>query len=331
MTIMDDIRKMMADRAAQGIGVNGGLLNNLNQQNQPMGLLNGLQNINPNLLLGAAITGAGLQGKDPFSSILPATLQTAQISKLLTPKDKRTNLQKNLEAAGFLPGTPEYKQAILAATAKTEAGAGNLGLVSKANIDNAKISADYSIKGLDLIKRINTITDRSPDAFGIAGAFKGFGKDVATEVEGIYKDARGLAREGTGIEAGALSFIDNKDFSGISPLQNSLKIILARSRNPNNRLLKDMLVEAGDDSNLRGLGGVQKAKEKLQFVAAELTDNAIRQYRAAGFDDAQISELLNPFKDMFKEVEQETSTTQSLNNIPTYIIDPKTKKLKLKK
>ena len=49
-------------------------------------------------------------------------------------------------------------------------------------------------------------------------------------------------------------------------MQNSLKIILARSRNPNNRLLKDMLVEAGDDSNLRGLGGVQKASGLLSVI-----------------------------------------------------------------
>lgn len=325
MAIMDDIRRMMAQRAAQGIGTGGGLFGTTNTQGQPTGLLGGLQNINPNLLIGAAITGAGMKGQDPFSSILPATLQAAQISKYLTPKDKRTPLQKNLESAGYVPGTPEYKKAILAATAKTESGAGSLNLVSKANIDNAKISADYSLKGLNLIKRINSIADRSPDAFGIAGAFKGFGKDISTEVEGVYKDAINLSREGTGIEAGALSFIDNKDFSGIKPLQNSLKIILARSRNPNNRLLKDMLVEAGDDSDLRGLGGVQKAQEKLEFIAAELTDNAIRQFRAAGISDDEIKEKLKPFEDIFKKETQQQES--NINKIPQFKYDKKKKKL----
>ena len=86
MTIMDDIRKMMAQRAAQGIGTGGGLFGTTNTQGQPTGLLGGLRNINPNLLIGAAITGAGMRGQDPFSSILPATLQAAQISKYLTPK-----------------------------------------------------------------------------------------------------------------------------------------------------------------------------------------------------------------------------------------------------
>lgn len=307
---------------------NQGLLTNQNSQ-ATGGLLGGLTS-NPNLLIGAGIIGQGVQGKDPFGAIIPAVTQTAQIQKLLTPKDKRTNLMKNLEAAGFVPGTKEYQQAMLAATAKTETGAGSVNLVSKSNVDNAKISADYSIKGLNFIRRINEISKRSPGAFGVAGSVKGFGKDFATEVKGISEDAINLAREGSGIEAGALSFINNKDYSGIKPLQNALKLIVARSRNPNNRLLKDMLVDAGDDSDLRGLGGVQKAQEKLQFIAAELTDNAIRQYRAAGIGDAQINTFLEPYKDIFKQTE-ESSISTSTPNVPTYVMDPKTKKLILKK
>ena len=86
MAIMDDIRKMMMERAAQGIGTGGGLFGATNQQGQPMGLLGGMANINPNLLIGASIAGAGLRGVDPFSSILPAVTQTAQLQQYLTPK-----------------------------------------------------------------------------------------------------------------------------------------------------------------------------------------------------------------------------------------------------
>jgi len=77
-----DLRKLLLDRAAQGIGTGGGLLGNQTTG----GLLGGLQNINPNILIGASIAGAGLRGVDPFSSILPAVTQTAALSKLLTPK-----------------------------------------------------------------------------------------------------------------------------------------------------------------------------------------------------------------------------------------------------
>jgi hypothetical protein len=102
MAIMDDIRRMMAERAAQGIGTGGGLFGTTNTQGQPTGLLGGLQNINPNLLIGAAITGSGFQGKDPFSSILPAFTQTAQIQKALRPKVSKPSAYINKQT-----GIPE--------------------------------------------------------------------------------------------------------------------------------------------------------------------------------------------------------------------------------
>ena len=96
MAILDDIRKMMMERASQGIGTSGGLMGN--QQGQP-GLLGGMANINPNVLIGATIAGAGLRGIDPFSSILPAVTQTAQLQNYLTPK--KTNNFRALTSSEF--------------------------------------------------------------------------------------------------------------------------------------------------------------------------------------------------------------------------------------
>ena len=99
---MIDLRKILRDRAARDIGTDGGIFGNTNKEGQPTGLLEGLKNINPNLLIGAAITGSGFQGKDPFSSILPAFTQTAQISKYLTPKVSKPSTYINKET-----GQPE--------------------------------------------------------------------------------------------------------------------------------------------------------------------------------------------------------------------------------
>ena len=57
--------------------------------NTPIGQRQGglLSNIPQGALLGSAIFGQGVQGKDPFSALLPAFAQTAQIQKLITPKD----------------------------------------------------------------------------------------------------------------------------------------------------------------------------------------------------------------------------------------------------
>jgi len=61
-------------------------------------------------LLGAALYGQGLKGKDPLAGAFPAVTQAAQLKKLTTPA--KTELQKNLEAAGYKAGSEEYKAAL---------------------------------------------------------------------------------------------------------------------------------------------------------------------------------------------------------------------------
>ena len=143
-----DLRKLLFMQQAQ----NEQNQNNLLSTNQAQsGLLGGLMSDpTARLLIGANLIGAGVKGSDPFSAITPAVFQTAQIKKALTPKDKRTPLMKNLEAAGFVPGTKEYQKAMLASTAKTETGAGSVNLVSKSNVDNAKIYDTFFEAMLDV-------------------------------------------------------------------------------------------------------------------------------------------------------------------------------------
>ena len=86
----------------------GGLLqDSFSKMNNAEGGL--LSNIPENVILGAALYGQGLKGKDPLAGAFPAVTQAAQLKNLLKP---RTELQKNLEAAGYKPGTPEYKAAL---------------------------------------------------------------------------------------------------------------------------------------------------------------------------------------------------------------------------
>jgi len=96
MALMDLYRKYMTGTAGvdggqgtQGLfGVGGqsgagGLIDFNKMNNQQGGLL---QNIPQTALLGSAMFGQGIQGKDPFSALLPAVTQTAQLQKLMTPK-----------------------------------------------------------------------------------------------------------------------------------------------------------------------------------------------------------------------------------------------------
>jgi hypothetical protein len=92
----------------QGGEFGGGLLqSNLSQMNQGENGL--LGNIPQAAILGSAIYGQGVKGKDPLEAFFPAAMQTASFTKAMQPK--KTELQKNLEAAGYKAGTPEYKAA----------------------------------------------------------------------------------------------------------------------------------------------------------------------------------------------------------------------------
>jgi hypothetical protein len=105
MSLLDAIRRQLLGQAAmmqpvQGMGgatqgllgqggqMGGGLLqSNLSQMNQGEGGL--LSNIPQAALLGSAIYGQGIQGRDPFSALLPAVTQTAQLQKYLTPEKEK--------------------------------------------------------------------------------------------------------------------------------------------------------------------------------------------------------------------------------------------------
>ena len=63
----------------------GGMLQT--RMNQPGGLLGG--QIPELALLGSALYGQGIQGKDPFEGLFPAYTQAAQVKKALTPEKER--------------------------------------------------------------------------------------------------------------------------------------------------------------------------------------------------------------------------------------------------
>ena len=137
----------------QGGEMGGGLLQqNFNKMNEGQGLLS---NIPEGAILGAALYGQGMQGKDPLAGAFPAFVQAAQAKKLLTPKDRRTTAEKNADALN-LKGE-ERAEYIKAATIKTDKG---LELTRVKNIDEGnKLLASYGV----LENTINNMIERIPN------------------------------------------------------------------------------------------------------------------------------------------------------------------------
>jgi len=80
-----------------------GLLNT--PMNQTTGGL--LGNIPQGAILGSAIFGQGIQGRDPFSALLPAVAQTAQIQQFLTPKEKERKIITGADGFQYYADTGE--------------------------------------------------------------------------------------------------------------------------------------------------------------------------------------------------------------------------------
>ena len=92
-------KMLMLDYATKN---KGGLFGNQNQG----GLFGNLANINPNLLIGSNIFGAGVKGQDPFSPIMPSVLQAAKIQSALKGK-RKTKKVKNKKTGELLWASEE--------------------------------------------------------------------------------------------------------------------------------------------------------------------------------------------------------------------------------
>jgi hypothetical protein len=124
MSIMDDrFRKMlMMDYATKEGQNNQGFFGS----NLTGGLLS---NLNPSLIIGADIIGSGVQGKDPFSSLVPALTRTAKIQQALTPKRG--------QSIKFNPTTGEFE---------ISSGGTGTGAAAQKNLNKARsIKSSYDL------------------------------------------------------------------------------------------------------------------------------------------------------------------------------------------
>ena len=141
---------------------NTGLLN----ADRNDGLLGNIRNINPNLLIGASIAGAGLKGLDPFSAVLPAVTQTAQLQKYLTPKAYKPSFETFVSKDGKDQVTVNTatREGLAKATNLTEQGytkfskavqAGDISALQK----STQTQTEKDIRsGADLIEDLNLIS-----------------------------------------------------------------------------------------------------------------------------------------------------------------------------
>lgn len=208
---MIDLRRLLAERAAQGIGTGGGLMGN--QTGQP-GLLGGMANINPNLLLGANIIGAGMRGVDPFSSFLPAVSQTGQIqSQFMKMEEMKRQMESREKQRNYFETLPEghpFKK--LAESFPQTAATGVVNLELKKIDDQYKTEKDKKKAIADYTKNIQDQENKLFTSYQSNKVVQDF--DQATQ--GVTKLLKGLeANDGAGDVAAIFTFMKTLDPSSV--------------------------------------------------------------------------------------------------------------------
>jgi len=163
-----------------------GLLNT--PMNQGGGLLG---NIPQGAILGSAIFGQGIQGKDPFSALLPAVAQTAQVQKLMTPKatkpfavtNTKTGKQELITQAEYRANPDLYspaKKTPLMAAGETEEQK-EIGKTFGKKFTSINESAESAIKNQSNIATIETLIQQPDLKTGYFGELRTSAGKLASE------------------------------------------------------------------------------------------------------------------------------------------------------
>jgi len=163
-----------------------GLLNTPN--NQGGGLLG---NIPQAALLGSAIYGQGIQGKDPFAALLPAVGQTAQLQKLMTPKTSKpfavtntqTGKQELITQAQYRANPDLYspaKKTPLMAAGETEEQK-EIGKAFGKKFTTINSAAESAIKNQSNIATIETLIQQPDLKTGYFGELRTSAGKLASE------------------------------------------------------------------------------------------------------------------------------------------------------
>jgi hypothetical protein len=272
-----------------------GLLNT--PMNQAGGLLG---NIPQAALLGSAIYGQGVQGRDPFSALLPAAMQTAQLQKYMTPElgalktayDPATKsvvyaTDKEIREKGFTPALPSETIAQTPGggltISKSYGDGSGTGIANQKNLDlaNEIKSTNFELNNIGTTLLTNLRKSKIGGVGGTISALDSVGSQLnqAAQVFGF-----GKSFNDTG--SGAIDSVLTKDFKLDKEAVNFEKVksnfvhmafLMAKSDEPGGRFSdKDIALR------MRELGISQNPQKTAQVIEGVLelrNRNAKNKYK----------------------------------------------------
>jgi len=193
-----------------------GLLNT--PMNQGGGLLG---NIPQGAILGSAIFGQGIQGKDPFSALLPAVSQTSQIqSQFLQMEEMKRKMEENVKARKQAEKQRNYFESLPSDHPFKELAKAfpNTAATAVVNLELKKIDDTYT-KQQDKKKAIadytKNVQDQENKLFSSYQSNKVV-QDFDQATQGVTKLLQGLeAKDGAGDVAAIFTFMKTLDPSSV--------------------------------------------------------------------------------------------------------------------
>ena len=242
------------------------------------------------------------------------------------PKDARTTFMKELEAAGILPGTPEYIEAVKneifreskttaernalalnltpgtkpyndyieGATIKTSAAADRI--MQGQGVVLGKAARDELVRNSSFVTTIrgnlDTIDDilvKDKDLGGLSGSLKRFGFKAATAAEGIGFPVKEL------LPKNFENLIFDNDVARLEALETILAPGFARVIFPNQRMTNFLIQDAKNKIQLTGLTGTEEVRARLKEIKSQF-DNYLQNNETLLGNQPKIIEGIGNYK-----------------------------------
>jgi len=180
-------------------------------------------------------------------------------------KESKTIAERNALALGLTPGTEEYNQYIKDATYITNAAMERD--IQSGGMVIGKAARDKIVSNQSFVKTVRTNLDdvtklltENQSLGGASGSIKRLANKLATATEGFGVDLKAFMPKGLEDK------VFDSDIARLSALEALLAPAYARVLFPNQRMTNFLVQEAQDKMNLTGLSGTEEVLNRLQEI-----------------------------------------------------------------
>jgi len=202
------------------------------------------------------------------AGILPGSDEYKEAMRAFIFKESKTTAERNALALGLTPGTEEYNDYIKGATIRTDAAADRA--LQGTGIVLGKTARDKLVQNTMFVETIqgnlNDIDDMlavDKNLGGLSGSIKRIGFKIASAAEGIGIPVKELLPENW-----ETAVFDN-DAARLEALETVLAPGFARVIFPNQRMTNFLIQEAKDKIRLTGLTGTEEVRARLAEIKTQ--------------------------------------------------------------